>query len=44
VLVADDDASVHESLRKVLHGEGCEVISAANGAEAVDISHHACIR
>ncbi len=35
LLVADDDASVRESLRKVLHGEGYEVVSAANGAEAV---------
>lgn len=37
VLVADDDASVRESLRKVLHGEGYEVVSAANGAEAVEL-------
>lgn len=37
VLVADDDASVRESLRKVLHSEGYEVVSAVNGAEAVEL-------
>lgn len=36
VLVADDDASVRESLRKLLHGEGYQVLSVANGAEAVE--------
>jgi CheY-like chemotaxis protein len=35
VLVADDDESVRESLCKLLHGEGYDVVSAANGAEAV---------
>ena len=35
VLVADDDESVRESLRKLLHGEGYQVILAVNGAEAV---------
>lgn len=37
VLVADDDESVRESLRKLLHGEGYQVVSVANGAEAVEI-------
>ena len=35
VLVADDDESVRESLCKLLHGEGYDVVSVANGAEAV---------
>jgi CheY-like chemotaxis protein len=37
VLVADDDESVRESLRKLLRGEGYQVIAVANGAEAVEI-------
>jgi CheY-like chemotaxis protein len=36
VLVADDDESVRESLRKLLHGESYQVIAVANGAEAVE--------
>jgi len=36
VLVADDDESVRESLRKLLRGEGYQVVSVANGAEAVE--------
>ncbi len=36
VLVADDDASVRESLCKLLHGEGYQVAAVTNGAEAVD--------
>jgi CheY-like chemotaxis protein len=36
VLVADDDESVRESLRKLLHGEGYQVIAVANGAEVVE--------
>jgi CheY-like chemotaxis protein len=36
VLVADDDESVRESLRKLLQGEGYQVIAVANGAEAVE--------
>lgn len=35
VLVADDDESVRASLRKLLRGEGYQVVSVANGAEAV---------
>ena len=35
VLVADDDESVRESLRKLLQGEGYDVVSVANGTEAV---------
>jgi CheY-like chemotaxis protein len=37
LLVADDDESVRESLRKLLHGEGYQVVLAVNGAEAVEI-------
>lgn len=37
VLVADDDESVRESLRKLLHDEGYQVVSVANGAEAVEL-------
>jgi len=36
MLVADDDASVRESLCKLLSGEGYDVIGLANGAEAVE--------
>jgi DNA-binding response OmpR family regulator len=36
VLIVDDDAAIRESLRKVLHGEDYEVISAANGQEAIE--------
>jgi len=35
VLVIDDDASVRESLRKVLQGAGYEVTTAGDGEEAV---------
>jgi len=35
VLVADDDEAVRESLRKLLHGEGYQVVCVTNGAEAV---------
>lgn len=35
MLVADDDESVRDSLRKLLHREGYQVVSVANGAEAV---------
>jgi len=35
VLVVDDDASVRESLRKVLEAEGYQVVLAADGREAV---------
>lgn len=37
VLVADDDEAVRESLRKLLRGEGYQVVSVANGVEAVEI-------
>jgi CheY-like chemotaxis protein len=36
VLVVDEDASVRESLRKVLENEGYQVALAANGREAVE--------
>jgi CheY-like chemotaxis protein len=36
ILVADDDESVRESLRKLLRSEGYEVFSVANGAAAVE--------
>ena len=36
VLIVDDDAPIRQALRKVLHGEDYEVISAANGQEAIE--------
>ena len=36
VLLADDDVSVRESLRKLLHTEGYQVVLAVNGVEAVE--------
>jgi CheY-like chemotaxis protein len=36
VLVADDDESIRKSLCKLLHGEGYQVVSVANGAEAME--------
>jgi CheY-like chemotaxis protein len=35
VLIIDDDASVRESMRKVLNGAGYQVTTAADGEEAV---------
>ena len=35
-MVVDDDESVRDSLRKLLDGEGYQVVSVANGAEAVE--------
>jgi len=36
VLIADDDSSVRESLKKVLEASGYEVLSAEDGGEAVE--------
>ena len=36
VLLADDDESVRESLSKLLQGEGYQVVSVADGAEAME--------
>ena len=36
VLIADDDANVHQSLNVYLRKEGYEVISAYDGEEAID--------
>ena len=38
ILVADDDASVREMLARVLEGEGYQVWTAANGAEALEVA------
>lgn len=38
-MVVDDDESVRDSLRKLLDGEGYQVILAANGLEAVETFH-----
>ena len=38
-MVVDDDESISNSLHKVLDSEGYQVISAANGAEAVETFH-----
>jgi CheY-like chemotaxis protein len=34
--VVDDEISIREALSKVLHGEDYEVVSAANGQEAIE--------
>jgi CheY-like chemotaxis protein len=36
ILVTDDDEAVRESLRKLLTGEGYQVLAVANGAEALE--------
>lgn len=36
VLVVDDDSSIREALSKVLHTEDYEVVSAADGQEAIE--------
>jgi CheY-like chemotaxis protein len=36
VLVVDDESSIREALSKVLHTEDYEVVSAANGQEAIE--------
>ena len=36
ILVVDDESSIREALRKVLHAEDYEVVSAENGQEAID--------
>lgn len=37
VLVVDDDEDLRESVELVLEGEGCRVLTAANGQEALDV-------
>ncbi len=39
VMVVDDDESICNSLRKLLDSEGYQVISAANGTEALETFH-----
>jgi DNA-binding response OmpR family regulator len=38
ILIVDDDANVREMLRRVLVGEGYEVVTAGDGARAVQIA------
>jgi CheY-like chemotaxis protein len=38
-MVVDDDESIRDSLRKLLDGEGYQVILAANGTEAIETFH-----
>lgn len=40
IMVVDDDESIRESLRKLLAGEGYQVIASANGTEAVETFRH----
>ena len=37
VLLVDDDASIQTTLYRALEDEGCSVLAAGNGAEALDI-------
>lgn len=37
VLVVDDDASIRESFRKLLQGEGYQVIAVADGLDAMEL-------
>ena len=39
VLVVDDDADTVETMREILEEEGHEVLSAANGREALELTH-----
>jgi CheY-like chemotaxis protein len=36
VLVADDDLGIARSLKEILEGDGCEVVTASDGLEALD--------
>src|SRR4051812_27087255 len=38
VLVVDDDEDIRETLRDILIEEGFEVVTAANGAEALEVA------
>jgi len=38
ILIVDDDANVREMLRRVLVGEGYEVVTAGDGAQALQIA------
>lgn len=36
ILIVDDESSIRDALRKVLHTEGYEVVCAANGLKAIE--------
>jgi CheY-like chemotaxis protein len=43
ILVVEDDADIRECVQLVLEGEGFEVVTAANGAEAeAELEHMGC--
>jgi DNA-binding response OmpR family regulator len=40
VLVVDDQEDIRETLREVIEMAGCQTLSAANGAEALELLEH----
>lgn len=43
ILVVDDEQSIRDSLSKVLHAEGYDVVPAGDGQEAIDRLREGCI-